>query len=236
MKLKGNLLLTLLELARLGGLEQGIKVAEKELGKRLGLAQQTISAHLIALERQGYVSRLRTGKRSDIVVNEVALGELSHMLFMLVKALGIESLEIRMRGAVMTGIREGGYYMALEGYRRQFQAKLGMVPYPGTLNLSLLTKRDVLKKLLLFTLPGIRIGEWNDGVRSYGGLTCYPVVVRFGNREEEAFLCNIDRTHYQAQIAELIAERNLREALAAKDGDVIDVIAKLDRSILDKAS
>ena len=40
-------------------------------------------------------------------------------------------------GRVKSGLGEGRYYMSQKGYRAQFAKRLGIDPYPGTLNLRL---------------------------------------------------------------------------------------------------
>jgi riboflavin kinase len=228
MKLKFNLLATLIELAKLGALEGKVEVRELELGRRLSLAQQTISSHIIALERAGLIVRNRAGKKTYIGISAEGMQALLGTFLDLAKTLAFNATELIIRGKVLTGMREGSYYMKLNGYVRQFQSKLGISPYPGTLNVRLLSGRDVIRKELLFSFPGIRIDEWSDDTRTYGGLTCYPVAVVFKDKEVPAFLCNIDRSHYDATVAELISSYHLRASLQLTDGDIISILAKIE--------
>ena len=42
-----------------------------------------------------------------------------------------------MRGKILSGLGQAQYFLTREGYSRQFAAKLGFVPFPGTLNVLL---------------------------------------------------------------------------------------------------
>jgi len=42
-----------------------------------------------------------------------------------------------MRGKISSGLGQAQYFLTREGYSRQFQERLGFVPFPGTLNVLL---------------------------------------------------------------------------------------------------
>ena len=43
----------------------------------------------------------------------------------------------KLKGKIVTGLGKGQYYISRDGYRTQFNLKLGFDPSPGTLNLKL---------------------------------------------------------------------------------------------------
>jgi riboflavin kinase len=119
----------------------------------------------------------------------------------------------------------------LEGYRKQFRKYLGYNPYPGTLNIQLLSEADVNEFRLLKATIGIQIqGFVNEG-RSFGPVTCYPATV---NGEQKAAILLIERTHHHPNVVEIIAPTNLREKLKVDDEDIITV--KFDLSDLQMPS
>jgi riboflavin kinase len=85
-------------------------------------------------------------------------------------------VKISMEGRVFTGYGEGSYYMSLPGYVRQMEEKLGFIPYPGTLNVSLLSKDSIENKLLLQKYADIEIGGFKDEHRTYGSVKAVHVL------------------------------------------------------------
>ncbi|MFQ5978141.1 MAG: DUF120 domain-containing protein [Candidatus Heimdallarchaeota archaeon] len=71
-------------------------------------------------------------------------------------------------GRVESGLAEAAYYVGLEGYSRRFQSVLGYVPFPGTLNIRMVEKKDKLAwNKLVKTMPLI-IPEFDFEGRRYG--------------------------------------------------------------------
>lgn len=71
-------------------------------------------------------------------------------------------------GRVESGLSEAAYYVGLEGYSRRFQSVLGYIPFPGTLNIRMIEKKDILAwNKLVKTMPLI-IPEFDFEGRRYG--------------------------------------------------------------------
>jgi riboflavin kinase len=71
--------------------------------------------------------------------------------------------------------------------------------------------------------PGILIEGFRDGTRSFGALRVFPALIE----DERGGILAIDRTHYDVSVLEVIAPKNLRDALGIKDGAKVTVKAFL---------
>ena len=133
-----------------------------------------------------------------------------------------EKLVVRLVGTVTSGLGEGGFYMSLEGYAKQFIEKLGFKPYPGTLNVRL-RPEYVKYRLYLDALPGIYIEGFSNGLRTYGGVKCFKASVH----GLPAAVLIIERTHHGPDTIEVISPYKLRDALNIKDGDEVEILVNL---------
>ena len=126
---------------------------------------------------------------------------------------------LTLRGTVVSGEGEGGYYLSLEGYRKQIKGKLGFEPYPGTLNL-LLTPESLEKRALIYLRKAITISGFEEGGRRYGEVLAYPAQV---NSFWPAAIIIPLKTHHPPSIVEVIAPVKLRDKLSLKDGDPVSL-------------
>ncbi len=211
----------LYKLADLGAHRRTVKISTESLAKRIGSSQQTASRRLIELERMGWIRKAVTPDGCLIKVTDEGLAQLQG-LYLGLKALMEASrpLSIMMEGVVFTGLGEGAYYVSQDGYRRQFIEKLGFDPYPGTLNLKLLSDYDIIARSELETHPAIEIEGFKDENRTFGSAKCYPVIIQ--NEVKGAAILAM-RSHYDASVLELIAPVYLRSRLRLKDGNKVKV-------------
>jgi riboflavin kinase len=224
--LKESLWFTLLALAQLGAVTNNIRTSTSRLAQLLQISQQTASRRLAALERMGMVRRVLNNRGQLIRIEPKGISELAKIQSVLEMALTKKRFR-SFRGRVFTGLGEGAYYVRLEGYRKQFRKCLGYNPYPGTLNIQLLTEADVNEFQLLKATIGIQIQGFENEGRSFGPVTCYPATV---NGEQKAAILLIARTHHHPNVVEIIAPTSLREKLKVADEDII--IVKFDLSDL----
>ena len=130
-----------------------------------------------------------------------------------------EGTKMVVRGRVVSGMREGSYYIGLKGYSAKIKERLGFEPYPGTLNVKMGTLDDVRFKEKLGSIKGFDIEGFTEGGRTFGGLKCFHSFV-------EGFECAVvipERSHYGMDVLELISPHNLRKKLNAKDGDEVKI-------------
>jgi riboflavin kinase len=212
-----------MKLAQLGAISNSIRTSTTRLARLLNISQQTASRRLAILEKKGWIRRTLNKRGQLIRIEQKGVDQLVEVRSILQIAIG-KKRSIMLRGRIFTGLGEGAYYVRLEGYRKQFRKKLGFDPFPGTLNMQLLTDADVNEFQLLKATIGIEIHGFENGGRSFGPVTCYPAIV---NDKQKAAILLIERTHHHPNVIELIAPQNLREQLGLKDDDVLKVIASL---------
>jgi riboflavin kinase len=224
--LKEQLWFTLLVLAQLGAVTNNIRTSTSRLAKLLQTSQQTASRRLSTLEQKGFIRRVLNNRGQLIRIESKGVSELNKIQSILEMALTKKRYR-SFRGHLFTGLGEGAYYIRLEEYRKQFRKLLGYTPYPGTLNIQLMTETDVNEFQLLKATIGIQIHGFESEGRSFGPVTCYPATV---NGEQKAAVLLIERTHHHPNVVEIIAPVNLREKLNVSDNDIITV--KFDLSDL----
>jgi riboflavin kinase len=224
-KLKETKLQTLITLASMGAYTRALDTTTGEIGKKLGLSQQTASRRLSELETDGWITRERTLRGQAIRISKEGVEVLQSVYTELRNLFEGELASISIEGIVFSGMRDGAYYVTREGYRKQFVEKLGFNPYPGTLNLKLGSNLDVQAKRILDAYPGIIIEGFEDGQRTYGSVKSFKTTI--DDKVEGAILL-IRRTHHAENVLEIISPVYLREKLGLKDGDRVTIKVKLN--------
>ncbi len=211
---------TLKGIALLGGTKEFVNLSSRELGKLIGVSQQSASQRILELIREGLVSRdlatrrqriKLTGKGMDVLRKEYA----DYQRIFEVK----ETLTIS--GIVSSGLGEGAFYMRQKGYKDQFRKKLWFEPYEGTLNLKI-QGADLAKLEILRESPGIEISGFEAAGRTFGGAKTFLATL---GHLDCAIIMPI-RSHY-AEVIEVISKHYLRGALGLKDGDSVELIVQL---------
>jgi riboflavin kinase len=211
----------LLKLAEMGAFKRTAKVSTDYLAKKLGISQQTVSRHLIELERKGWIKRNITPEGSLIKIEQLGMGELQKLRSSL-NALIEKSFppSITLEGTVFTGLGEGAYYISKEHYRKQIVERLGFDPYPGTLNIRLTADYDIKTRMELDVYPAIELKGFKNEDRTFGLVKCYPAILEGSIK---CALITALRSHYDASVLEIIAPVCLRKSLGLKDGYKVKV-------------
>jgi len=216
-----NYFFVLYKLAELGARNRTVRLSTKFLAEKLNLSQQTISRYLIDLERKGWIKRTATREGSLIRLTDLGDFQLRTVRLALNSLFeGKRPLSIIIEGIVFSGLGEGAYYVTRKPYREQFIEKLGFDPYPGTLNLKLVSEYDAQLRRELEAKPGIEISGFKNKNRTYGPVKCFPA--RINGKEKGAVVLAL-RTHYNSSVIEIIAPRYLRNVLRLKDGNKVKV-------------
>lgn len=204
------------ELAKLGALHGFVEVPSSVLAKLLGTSQQTASRRIIELEKFGYIRREMGVRRQLVRLTEEGINVLSRE-YATYKQLFEQRNRLQIRGRVTSGLGEGRYYLERKGYIDQFREKLGFVPYAGTLNVEV-TGQETNKLRILRSNPAIHIEEFRDEGRTFGAVDAWHAELG----PVECALILPKRTHH-VRTVELIASDHLRQKLALKDGDEIEI-------------
>lgn len=133
--------------------------------------------------------------------------------------------KIVIKGTVISGEGFGNTFVKLPWVKKQFIQKLGFKPYPGTLNLRLSAKTKV--KDLTGNAKGVQIKP----AKGFFPGKCFKASVM--NRIEGAVV-KPEVPGYPADLLEVLAPVNLREALQLRDGEKVQVTIYLQRSSLKK--
>ncbi|NYZ79365.1 CTP-dependent riboflavin kinase [Candidatus Micrarchaeota archaeon] len=202
----------LLLLLRAGGGTDKVFATTNDIARELGISQQSISRWVIQLERAGFVER----GHSSIWLTSKALDELMRVYFVM-KSSFEKEFPVKLFGTVVSGLKDGRYYLSLPHYARQFRKKLGFTPYRGTLNVVM---EDRNKKLMLNRMKGITVDGFSIGNRVLGKVKCFPVLI---NGKVRGALVLPERSHYSSDIIEIVSQHNLREKLKLKDGSRVNI-------------
>jgi riboflavin kinase, archaea type len=213
---KGEVLAVLKALALAGADHTPVLWSSRELGERIGVSQQAADRYLVALEKDGLVTRSLAQRRQRLLLTPRAMSVLRseyhsyHRIFE-------GPAKITFSGKVTSGLGEGRYYLTQPGYVVQFTERLGYTPYPGTLNVRV--GDEALRRIALVgEWNGIRIDGFTTAGRTFGGATCFGARLN----GHPCHLIHPDRTHYK-DVVEFIAPDCLRETLPVRDDDTVAV-------------
>ncbi len=221
LRTRGEELAVLKQLAMAGADRAPLPFTSREVGERIGTSQQAADRYLLALEKQGYLTRTFVGRRPKLALTSEGIDALRaeyhsyHRIF-------DGPARVSFQGKVASGLGEGRYYLSQSGYSEQFPARVGYAPFPGTLNVRI--EGEARRQVgLVRHWVGIRIEGFHAGDRTFGGATCY--VAHLNGRP--CHLIQPDRTHYD-DVVEFVAPESLREALHL--ADLMDVTVELEES------
>lgn len=223
-ELKLQHILTLAELFSKGARYNFIPITTSSLGKSIRKSQQAASKHLLELESDGYIERLRTGTRVSVRITTKGHAEMLKIASILKSSIETSPTYIEFKGVIVSGMGEGAYYMSMKGYAKQFKSKLGYVPFPGTLNIKLKDKEFIEAKRSLDAHPAIMVNGFSDGKRSYGWVKCYPARI---NNSLDAALILLERTHHDDSVIELISKDNIKKSVRLSTGSQITIRVKV---------
>ena len=119
-----------------------------------------------------------------------------------------------LEGCLRSGLGEGAEFTALDWVARQFRSKLGYVPHPGTLNLSLSGGEWDSARADMEQAPGIAI----EPLLGFCAAKCFTLVID-GRIQGAAVIPGVP--DYPADKLEIVAPVSVRDALRLSDGDCV---------------
>lgn len=219
--MKPYLLYTLKETAKLGAIKNKIEISSKELAKKIKTSQQTASRYLLELDKKGFITRELGIKKQIIEITNSGEDFLKEEYLDYQRIFELTD-KVFFKGKVVSGIGEGRYYTEQDGYIEQFKEKLGFIPYPGTLNVEIeYVEKNKLR--LLKNHKAITIQEFKTKNRSFGEVSCFKAEIDGA----PGIIVLPLRSHY-SNILEFISPDLLREKLALKDGDIVEIVIFLN--------
>ena len=130
---------------------------------------------------------------------------------------GKSPAERTIRGRVATGEARGQHFTQLKWAREQFVDKLGIDPFPGTVNVMIDHPESLSVWNQLKESRGVSIDNPGDGPGDCNG-RCYPVLIE--GRIEAAIVLPLVPGYPSDQI-EIISATGIRDALGLEDGDAL---------------
>ena len=127
------------------------------------------------------------------------------------------SYSISVKGRITEGLKESSLFTRLPWVREQFIIKLGIDPYPGTLNLDIISKKDIAKLREIKKKKGIKIVPSEPGFCSAKG---FHVLV-CGKIKGALIIPQVP--DYPEYKLEIISSCKIRDLLSLKDGDLVTV-------------
>jgi riboflavin kinase len=203
-------------LALSGAMDDFIPVSSGELGRDLGVSQQTASRRILDLLDKALIQRELGARRQLIRLTEDGMKALQSEYADYVSIFEVRD-RVTLRGSVVSGLGEGRYYIEQNGYRDQFRELLDMDPYVGTLNIRL-TGEDRGKVQLLRRATGIPLRGFTQGSRTFGAVKAFNAILG----DLRCAVVMPQRSHHMDTI-EIISEHQLRKLLDIRDGDVVEL-------------
>ncbi len=121
---------------------------------------------------------------------------------------------IRLRGRIVSGIGDGAKYVSI--YRDVIRKKLGIEPYPGTLNIDV--GANIYRRIA--ELEPIVIPPPSDNYRL---VLAYPARLIYNGRGVDGYIVIPCATVHPGNIIEFIAPICLRKSLGLRDNDIVDI-------------
>ena len=120
-----------------------------------------------------------------------------------------------LRGRVVSGKGKAALFLSLKNYGRFIAGQLGLLPYPGTLNVKVDPGE---KEKFLAGKIRLRLRSFAHDGKRMGGITAYPV--KFEGRVP-ALLVAPDKSTHAKGIVEVVAVASLRRGLKLRDGSKV---------------
>ncbi|MDR2845801.1 MAG: DUF120 domain-containing protein [Candidatus Methanoplasma sp.] len=204
------------KIALLGGMDDYVALASRELGDALDMSQQSASKRILELLNENLIVRDLGARRQRIKITPKGIEELKLEYNEYRRVFELAD-QVTLHGVITTGMGEGGYYICQPGYMAQLEEALGFHPFEGTLNV-LVDKEDLPKLDIVRGSTGHRINGFTQDGRSFGNVIAHKAKIR----NIECAIVIPERSHYSNTI-EIVCQYHLRRTLSLGDGDRIEV-------------
>lgn len=209
-------ILALRRIALMGGMHDYVVISSRELGEMLIMSQQSASKRILELLDAGLISRDLGARRQRIKLTQKGIDLLRKEYNEYQRIFEMRD-EIVIKGAVITGMGEGQYYVTQPGYMEQFSEKLGFTPYEGTLNVKV-PSSDIHKVQTVKKAKPIIVKGFERNGRTFGNVECHKATIQ----NIECAVVMPSRSHYD-DVLEILCKYHLRRTLGMNDGDEVEV-------------
>ncbi len=224
---KTNVLRLLIILALDGALDKSVSLTTSYLADKLDVSQQTASRWLEELNLDKYIDKSQMGQGLAIQITpegkRILRKAYTDLQFI------FHEVPNQIKGQLAKGLGEGGYYISLEGYMKQFEQILGWMPFAGTLNIRLVTEEDIDAFESLLKTQYIPIEGFFDEKtkRTLGKVFLWECEIQYTkDMVTKGAIIFPDRTHHQKTIMEVLAPFSLREKWRLNDNDALIIRPK----------
>ena len=126
-------------------------------------------------------------------------------------------ISVLIKGTLVEGMKESGLFMSIPWVREQFIEKLGIDPYPATLNLEVKNPYDLDKLKEVKNRAGIEILPMDQGFCS---AKCFHVLI--GGKVRGAVVIPLVEGYPESKL-EIIASERLVDLLSLEVGDIVPI-------------
>ena len=127
------------------------------------------------------------------------------------------SLNVVIKGVLVEGMKQSGLFISIPWVREQFIEKLGIDPYPATLNLEIKNSQDLDKLREVKNRSGIEILPMDQGFCS---AKCFHVLIC--GKVRGAMVIPLVEDYPESKV-EIIASERLMDLLSLKVGDIVPI-------------
>ena len=129
----------------------------------------------------------------------------------------LSSMNVLIKGTLVEGLKESGLFMSIPWVRDQFMKKLGIDPYPATLNLEVKNAQDLDKLKEVKNRAGIEILPMDQGFCS---AKCFHVLIC--GKVRGAIVLPLVEGYPESKL-EIIAAERLVDLLSLEVGDTVPI-------------
>jgi riboflavin kinase len=126
-------------------------------------------------------------------------------------------INVVIKGRLVEGMKESGLFMSIPWVREQFIEKLGIDPYPATLNLEVTNPQDLDKLKEVKNRAGIEIFPMDQGFCS---ARCFHALI--SGKAKGAIVIPLVEGYPESKL-EIIASERLVDLLSLEVGDIVPI-------------
>jgi riboflavin kinase, archaea type len=127
--------------------------------------------------------------------------------------LNLTVIQMEITGIIISGMGKGTYFMSQDFYIRQFQDKIRLTPFGGTLNIKI--DSNAIKNIM--NIPENKFGII-QGEGKFGDVKYIKAIL---NDDVNGALVFPAKTEHTEDVLEFISDKNLRKHFKLEDGDEI---------------